>query len=204
MEWVITAILGIWALSYFSSKDDGTQLPKTRDYSSSTSSAPQKNVWDGEINGEGVPVGSKWHNLRQSVLTRDSFRCTKCGDKNNLTVHHRTPLSIGGTNELANLTTLCRQCHEEVHGRSIYNRSFDSDGNYGENYRVPKKVILFQEAINKSEILHIAYTDRFGSHTTREVKPLLLYKENGKNFVRCFCYLRNAERVFRLDKIKVL
>ncbi len=43
------------------------------------------------------------------------------GDRGNaeLHAHHKVPLSEGGGNEYKNLTTLCKNCHNEVHGQSV-------------------------------------------------------------------------------------
>lgn len=56
-----------------------------------------------------------WPELRQLVLERDHFQCGNCGSSENLHVHHIVPLSLGGTNELGNLRTLCKSCHERLH-----------------------------------------------------------------------------------------
>ncbi len=42
-------------------------------------------------------------------------RCSNCGKYNNLTIHHITPFSCGGTNEIQNLIILCRDCHDLEH-----------------------------------------------------------------------------------------
>ncbi len=50
------------------------------------------------------------------VFQRDDYRCRHCGSDGtepgrDLTVDHMLPVSRGGTNELANLQTLCRSCN---------------------------------------------------------------------------------------------
>lgn len=71
-----------------------------------------------------------WQANRRRALTRDSNECQICegsvgrisesGDKKEAHVHHRLPLSHGGTHELDNLQTLCKDCHQQIHanGRS--------------------------------------------------------------------------------------
>ncbi|MDE3104772.1 MAG: HNH endonuclease [Acidobacteriota bacterium] len=72
-----------------------------------------------------IPLG-----LRFRVLSRDKFKCVKCGDhpaRNpdcDLHVDHITPWSRGGRTEFVNLRTLCAQCNV---GRS--NR-YDADDNF--------------------------------------------------------------------------
>ena len=54
---------------------------------------------------------------RRDVLARDGHRCrTKgCNAKHFLEVHHIVPRIRGGTNDEANLITLCSACHRLVH-----------------------------------------------------------------------------------------
>lgn len=58
------------------------------------------------------PIGAK---LRYDILTRDKFRCVKCGAKQDehtqLHVDHIKPVSRGGTNDPSNLQTLCARCN---------------------------------------------------------------------------------------------
>lgn len=49
---------------------------------------------------------------RRDVLERDGWKCVACGTQTRLTVDHIVPKSQGGGNELANLQTLCRPCHD--------------------------------------------------------------------------------------------
>lgn len=53
--------------------------------------------------------------IRWDVLKRDDYRCLKCGARPpdvELEVDHIVPVSGGGTNDLANLRTLCRPCNQ--------------------------------------------------------------------------------------------
>ncbi len=56
-------------------------------------------------------IGSK---LRYDILTRDGYRCVKCGAKGSdtrLHIDHKIPVSRGGTNVPLNLQTLCERCN---------------------------------------------------------------------------------------------
>lgn len=70
---------------------------------------------------KGVPggYGIGWTAIRRQVLKRDGYRCTKCGRKTDLHVHHQEH-RVGSLNAetLDNLLTLCRQCHRGVHSRT--------------------------------------------------------------------------------------
>ena len=60
-----------------------------------------------------------WARIRREVLDRDGWRCQTCGKPGRLEVHHVKPLQEGGTNDLGNLTTLCRGCHIAAHRRVL-------------------------------------------------------------------------------------
>ncbi|WP_182574141.1 RecQ family ATP-dependent DNA helicase [Aminobacter ciceronei] len=62
-------------------------------------------------------VPTHWQATRQQVLNRDNYRCVSCSEsvKQDADVHHLLPRSMGGTDELANLVTLCDGCHASHH-----------------------------------------------------------------------------------------
>jgi hypothetical protein len=55
--------------------------------------------------------------LRQMVLERDGYKCTKCGSLENLHCHHILPVAIEPIEsaDIDNCTTLCYNCHKEAH-----------------------------------------------------------------------------------------
>lgn len=73
-----------------------------------------------------------WQETRQVVLRRDACRCRSCDKRStprvHLDVHHRLPRGLGGTDELANLITLCDLCHARLHQNlhaSLARRAFE-------------------------------------------------------------------------------
>jgi 5-methylcytosine-specific restriction endonuclease McrA len=61
--------------------------------------------------------------IRSQILLRDGFRCQaskvslpECNYYKHLEVHHIVPRSKGGTDDPANLITLCQRCHAKKHG----------------------------------------------------------------------------------------
>jgi 5-methylcytosine-specific restriction endonuclease McrA len=55
-------------------------------------------------------------NFKQAAKARDGHKCQCCGKKNcRLEVHHLLPRSRGGSDKLANLLTLCTDCHSLAH-----------------------------------------------------------------------------------------
>lgn len=71
------------------------------------------------IGGTRLKVSTNsWSVVRQQVLQRDGFRCLACGEQlhsADADIHHLLPRSMGGTDELANLITLCDGCHASHH-----------------------------------------------------------------------------------------
>ena len=61
--------------------------------------------------------GDNWQELRDMVLTRDNHECQEADSwcDGPLQIHHRHPISKGGTNELGNLVTLCLYHHTLKH-----------------------------------------------------------------------------------------
>jgi len=58
------------------------------------------------------PRGIKRRKLPfRKVWDRDGWKCVECGAHDNLTVDHIIPLSKGGTDDLANLQTMCGSCN---------------------------------------------------------------------------------------------
>ena len=52
---------------------------------------------------------------RLQVALKFTF-CAVCGRTHDLNHHHLVPRGAGGTDDEANLITLCRECHGKMHG----------------------------------------------------------------------------------------
>lgn len=67
---------------------------------------------------KGVNYG--FANSRAHALDRDNYTCQCCGKKHvRLEVHHIIFRSLGGSDELDNLITLCEKCHKAIHDGKI-------------------------------------------------------------------------------------
>lgn len=49
--------------------------------------------------------------VRAAIYNRDGHRCAACGSADDLTIDHIYPVSLGGSDDPANLQTLCRPCN---------------------------------------------------------------------------------------------
>lgn len=49
--------------------------------------------------------------VREAIYERDGRACLNCGSADDLTLDHIWPRSLGGTDEVSNLQTLCRPCN---------------------------------------------------------------------------------------------
>jgi 5-methylcytosine-specific restriction endonuclease McrA len=58
---------------------------------------------------------ARWRAVRMQAVRRDDFRCTECGARGQLEVHHEIPVRQAPDKaySLGNCKTLCRSCHLE-------------------------------------------------------------------------------------------
>ena len=57
-----------------------------------------------------------WRYVRREVIRRAGYRCSECGGRHNLEVHHKVRLADGGDPfDDTNLVCVCRDCHLDKH-----------------------------------------------------------------------------------------
>lgn len=65
--------------------------------------------------------GRAWKRIRDSYAQAHPL-CEECLKKNiykaTEEIHHRLPLSQGGTHDRENLIALCKECHARIHAKS--------------------------------------------------------------------------------------
>ncbi|MBF0239937.1 MAG: HNH endonuclease [SAR324 cluster bacterium] len=73
------------------------------------------------ISGNGYQEGALLYekNFKTATKTRDGHKCRVCKTEANLQVHHLQPRSVGGTDKLSNLMTLCLECHRRHHQEGL-------------------------------------------------------------------------------------
>ena len=74
------------------------------------------NHWlDNRANAAARGYGSEWQRTRAAFLGSNR-ECELCGQPSQV-AHHILPKDRGGTDEPSNLASLCKACHERIHGR---------------------------------------------------------------------------------------
>ncbi|WP_337983750.1 HNH endonuclease [Lysinibacillus sp. C5.1] len=95
--------------------------------------------------------------MSEKVFVRDNFTCQKCGsvgDIQNLVIDHITPKSLGGSNTIENLITLCRFCSVSKYDQEYKEFLWDSVNN-NTNY-----FSTFQESLdNINKLLELEIAD---------------------------------------------
>ena len=66
-----------------------------------------------------------WGQRRKKVYARDRYECRNCGrcggprGNAELHAHHIVPKAEGGSHEISNLATLCKECHNKIHSGQL-------------------------------------------------------------------------------------
>jgi 5-methylcytosine-specific restriction enzyme A len=78
--------------------------------------AHKRDRWSGRGSVTARGYGHAWRKIRARVRERDRHTCTSCGGPASQ-VDHVIAKHRGGTDDEANLTSLCRRCHDTKSGR---------------------------------------------------------------------------------------
>jgi Zn-finger nucleic acid-binding protein len=87
------------------------------------------------------------------VYQRDDYTCQNCGVKGGrkgnaeLHAHHIVPKSRGGTHKKSNLKTICKECHNAIHGDSMA-RPVDENQSTGQT-DLPIEIDTFPYAVSE-------------------------------------------------------
>lgn len=148
-----------------------------------------------------------WDERRITIITHAGGKCRSCGAKTQLHIHHRIPLSKGGTNKLENLIPLCEKCHSKAHS----NRDLNQTYNKAET-AFQRRLEEIHAAIKTQKKITFGYKKPTDSeYHQRVVRPpykldhIKHYKDDGATLcLRAYCENRRAERVFALKRMRGL
>lgn len=69
---------------------------------------------DIDIASPGVMKRTQRGLVKRKIVERDGSECLICSEKNNLTLQHIWPFSVGGETSSRNLATLCEACNQNL------------------------------------------------------------------------------------------
>lgn len=147
-----------------------------------------------------------WESRRAIIIRRDGEHCSSCGGRKKPHLHHKNPLSRGGSNKTDNLVLLCESCHSRAHG----GRDFSGSFNHQET-AFSKRVANIRYAIATNKNVQFGYrkpSDK--GHKQRKVSPTeltIVDHRSGPGSTLClrgYCEMRKAERVFALKRMRAL
>lgn len=148
-----------------------------------------------------------WDERRKEVEKRDGSSCSECGVLDQIMhLHHKIPLSKGGSNQISNLTFLCESCHSKEHGGRSFKKEFTSTSS-----TFSDRISLIEEAIKKNKKIKFGYrkpTDSgYKQRTVMPEKLITVDHRSGNDSTLCisgYCELRKEERKFALKRMRGL
>ncbi len=168
-----------------------------------------------------------WFDRRLAVLKRDRV-CKGCKSRGvgPMHVHHKIPLSRGGSNRLENLVALCERCHTKAHGVEQFTQSGEArravvvldrptasntslkSGPERRPVAVSDRMTLLTAAISSGKAVSFVYKkpgDEVGQRRTVTPKSFVriphVTGDESTFCLRGYCHLRNAERTFALKRM---
>jgi 5-methylcytosine-specific restriction endonuclease McrA len=115
---------------------------------------------------------------REKALIRDNYTCQLCGTKEMIDVHHidKSGSSENPNNDLSNLVTLCRPCHQLQHKHDK-----PKTGQWNNCQYCGKKTFVLKKEIGRKKYCSVECADKakIGVYKTSEVRNCLVC---GKEF----------------------
>ena len=149
-----------------------------------------------------------WEERKQQLLRQNGSVCSHCEEEQDVYLVHDIPVFEGGTNELDNLVLTCAACYTNMYREGALFGSFTLKASQSE---FSEQVAEIQSAIDNHQRIQFAYkkpSDR--RRMTRVVVPERLLnipnsRDSGETLcVEGFCELREATRVFALERMQEL
>jgi hypothetical protein len=140
---------------------------------------------------------------RKSTTRAQNDGCENCSmPRGPLHVHHKIPVSRGGSHRLTNLKVLCEHCHSEAHNGQVFDYDHDHDlGAFG------KRLIMLKQAIDNKQPVYFRYQKADGTKTTRTIDPREFktveweMKPGQTLCIVGYCHLRKTDRTFAIKRM---
>ena len=148
-----------------------------------------------------------WSRLQELKHSRQRGKCKDCerrlGNRSGH-LHHKKPLSMGGTNDSRNLVLLCGRCHQKRHSHLFSGVGKIKVGSLRDyqSLTINERLRL---SLSEGKKIFIEYQDMSGVRTERwvKIKEFIYESRNGSRiWIKSHCYLREDERSFRVDRIQ--
>ncbi len=112
--------------------------------------------------------------------------CKKCGNKEDLCIHHVIPLKKGGSNDVSNLIILCKFCHKFVHKNKNEIEYYDETKYYSSFGKESIKSEYYQQEHNWK--LSTDSTDHFDFICPRCECTAIIDKVELRDYGPCFYF----------------
>lgn len=126
--------------------------------------------------------------LRHEVFMRDGYRCRECGaskDETSLEIDHIVPVARGGTNDIDNLQTLCRECNRMKHTDTWVGGETDLEAAQNElnnlNSKLKENEFKLKEAKNEDEKIEYQYRIIKLKEKINDIENTIKQQEDCKN-----------------------
>ena len=148
-----------------------------------------------------------WSRLQELKHSRQRGKCKDCERRlGNWSghLHHKKPLSMGGTNDSRNLVLLCGRCHQKRHSHLFSGVGKIKVGSLRDyqSLTINERLRL---SLSEGKKIFIKCQDMSGVRTERwvKIKEFIYESRNGSRiWIKSHCYLREDERSFRVDRIQ--
>jgi hypothetical protein len=137
-----------------------------------------KNKW---LYQKGINYG--FANTKAYVLTRDNYSCQNCKGKckdSRLEVHHIIFRANGGSDDEANLVTLCKTCHDRIHDGKLIIKGGKKKGQLNHATQMNSIRLQLLKSLPEAE-------ETFGFVTKEHRQLLALGKEHYADAVAIAC-----------------
>jgi HNH endonuclease len=116
------------------------------------------------------------------VFRRDRNQCQVCGRSARAVraIHHVIPVWPGGTDSMANLVTLCANCHRSVHWLSAGDRSVNAHGyGLGESATITRNLLKLARRIRRRRLREVGQDRVLKTSVSLETAFAAVARRNG-------------------------
>jgi DNA repair exonuclease SbcCD ATPase subunit len=142
-----------------------------------------------------------WQKRKHLVQQSSGGSCQRCGTSHiEKHIHHRIPVSRGGSHKIENLEQLCVKCHSQAHhGRNVSTKN--KEINAVNRPVFSDRLEQIKYAIENKLIISFNYQKYYGDKSRRSINPEYLEQKGKSLCVAGYCHLRKADRIFAIKRM---